>query len=133
MVLVGLADIAWVLLMLLRLAIIRQLSAIVQVVILLLKLMILGLGIAFLLGQLLDVLKHDFHVGLILSPTFPSIDFLRDQGCISLTSVRAIIARVCPCTSALACTTMHFLLVSTTTVACRLLLLLLLLSNVERR
>lgn len=92
MVLVGLADITRVLLLLLRLDISSQLRTVVEVSILLLELVVLGFNIALLLSQLLNVLEHDFHVDLVLSSTFTSINLLRDQGSISLTGVGAIIA-----------------------------------------
>ena len=92
MVLVGLADITRVLLLLLRLDISSQLRTVVEVSILLLKLVVLGFDVALLLSQLLNVLEHDFHVDLVLTSTFTSINLLRDQGSISLTGVGAIIA-----------------------------------------
>ena len=87
MVLVGLADITRVLLLLLRLDISSQLRTVVEVSILLLKLVVLGFDVALLLSQLLNVLEHNFHVDLVLTSTFTSINLLRDQGSISLTGV----------------------------------------------
>ena len=87
MVLVSLADVAWVLLLLLRLDIPWQLGTIVKIIVLLLQLMVLGLSICLLLRLLLDVLEHDLHVDLILTTTFASVNLFRDQGCIPLARV----------------------------------------------
>ena len=60
----------------------------------LLQIVTLELQVAGLLSQLLYVRKHDLHVDVLILAALPLVELLRDEGCIPLPGVRAIVPRV---------------------------------------
>ena len=54
--------------------------------------LILVVEIVLQLLLLLNIGKDNFHIHAVLSTTFTLIKFFRDQGCVSLSGVRAVIS-----------------------------------------
>ena len=89
MVLVSLLNIILVLLLMLLVLLLLLLhtTALLQIVTLILQ-------VAGLLSQLLHIRKHDLHIDVLLVAALSLIELLRDEGCIPLSGVRAIVPRV---------------------------------------